>query len=189
MTLYSLVLFAHVVSVLALFACLSMETLSLFHLGRASTLSEIRPWIEPVPGLSAIALGSLLVILGSGIYLTIRMSGFSLAWIDVAMGALFVMAPLGAGTGRRMRHIRSLSASSQANQPRVLKLLLQPYLKISLATRIAVFLGIVLLMTAKPDLTASLAVVGVSLVLSWIAAFLIPRRGRPSSPADSNACD
>src|SRR5882672_10833182 len=40
MTLYSLVLFGHVTAVLALFACLSLETLSLFHLRRASTLPE-----------------------------------------------------------------------------------------------------------------------------------------------------
>ena len=41
MTLYSLVLFGHVTAVLALFACLSLETLSLFHLRRASTLPEV----------------------------------------------------------------------------------------------------------------------------------------------------
>ena len=37
MTLYSILLFAHVTSVLVLFAYLSLETLSLFHLRRAST--------------------------------------------------------------------------------------------------------------------------------------------------------
>jgi hypothetical protein len=72
MTLYSFVLFAHVTSVLPLGACLSLEVLSLFYLWRASTLNEIQLWIEPVPGLSAIALGSILVILSPGIYLTIQ---------------------------------------------------------------------------------------------------------------------
>ena len=42
MTLYSLILFAHIISVLALFACLSLEALSLFHLRRAFTLAEIQ---------------------------------------------------------------------------------------------------------------------------------------------------
>ena len=58
--------------------------LSLFHLWRASTLNGIPPWIEPVPGLSAMALGSILAILR--IHLTIQ-----LAWIDVTMGAFFLM--------------------------------------------------------------------------------------------------
>jgi hypothetical protein len=51
MTLYSLVLFVHVAAVLPLFAVLSFEVLSLFHLRRASTLTEAQLWIEPVPGL------------------------------------------------------------------------------------------------------------------------------------------
>ena len=49
MTLYSFVLFAHITAVLAMFACLSLEVLSLFRLRRASTLSEVQLWIEPVP--------------------------------------------------------------------------------------------------------------------------------------------
>lgn len=61
MTVYSFVLFAHITGVLSMFACLSLEVLSLSRLRRASTLSEVRLWIEPVPRLSNIALGSLLV--------------------------------------------------------------------------------------------------------------------------------
>jgi hypothetical protein len=150
MTVDSIVLFAHVTSVLALGACLSLEVLSLFHLRRASTLVEVQCWIEPVPGLSAIALGSILVILFSGVYLTIQMSGFGMAWIDVTMGAFLLMAPLGAVTGKRLRVIRHLSARGQTNQPKRLDLLRQRFLRISLGIRMAVFLGIVLLMTAKP---------------------------------------
>jgi hypothetical protein len=104
MTLYSFVLFAHVTSVLPLGACLSLEVLSLFHLRRASTLNEIQLWIEPVPGLSGIALGSILVILFPGIYLTIQMSAFNF-------------------------------------KPKLLDLLRQRFLRISLGIRIAVFLG------------------------------------------------
>src|SRR6267142_1466540 len=167
MTLYSLVLFGHVTAVLALFACLSLETLSLFHLRRASTLPEVQLWIEPVPGLSAVALGSLLVILLSGVYLTIQMSGFGLAWLKVTIAAFLLMAPLGAATGRRMRH-----------------LLLHPFLKISLGIRTAVFLGILLLMTAKPKVPESLGIVGGSVVLGLTAALLTPNRESALSTSD-----
>lgn len=187
MTLYSFVLFAHVTSVLALGACLTLEVLSLFHLRRASTLNEIKLWIEPVPGLSAIALGSILAILFSGVYLTIQMSGFGLAWIDVTLGAFLLIAPLGAVTGKRLRVIRHLSASRQMNQPKLLDLLRQRFLRISLGIRIAVFLGIVLLMTAKPDLRESLGIVGVSAVLGLAAAFLIPSNGSERWTAESEA--
>jgi len=91
--------------------------LSLFHLWRASTLNGIPPWIEPVPGLSAMALDSILAVLFSGIHLTIQ-----LAWIDVTMGAFFLMAPLGAVTGKRLRVIRHLrrkcsDESSKTSRP------------------------------------------------------------------------
>ncbi|SRR6266481_3784425 len=183
MALYSLVLFLHVTAVLALFACLSLEVLSLFHLRRASTWTEARSWIEPVPRLSAVALGSLLVIVLSGVYLTIQMSGFGLAWLWVTIAALLLMAPLGAVTGRRMRYIRHLSAGGETNQSK----LVDPFLKISLGIRIAVFLGVVLLMTAKPELPGSFGILGGSVALGLAAALLAPNRKPALWPADTGA--
>ena len=68
MTLYSLVLFVHVAGALALFTALSFEVLSLVRLRRASTLTEVQLWMEPVPGLPLVTLGSLLVVFFSGVY-------------------------------------------------------------------------------------------------------------------------
>ncbi len=62
MTFYSLVLFVHVTAALALFAALTFEVLSLFHLRRASTLTEVHLWLDPVPRLPLAAMGSLLVV-------------------------------------------------------------------------------------------------------------------------------
>lgn len=182
MTLYSLVLFAHVTAVLALFACLGLEAVCLSHLRRVSTLTEVQLWIDPVPGLSAIALGSLIVIVVSGVYATIQMSGFGLAWVKVTIASFALMAPLGGMTGRRMDYIRRLCASGKMNPSQVLGLLQRPFLKISLSIRIAVFLGIVLLMTAKPELPESLGIVGGSVILGLAAAFLVPSR-RSGLPA------
>jgi len=49
MTLYSIVLYLHVLASLGLFVTLGCEGLSLFHLRRASTVAEVHLWIEPVP--------------------------------------------------------------------------------------------------------------------------------------------
>ena len=56
MTLYLLVLFVHVIAVLGLSAALSFESLSLFQLRRVSNTTEVRRWIEPVPGLPWVAM-------------------------------------------------------------------------------------------------------------------------------------
>src|SRR5260370_8976111 len=86
------------------------------------------------------------------------MSGFGLAWLKVTIAAFLLMAPLGAATGRHMRHVRHLGASSMTNQSKLLDLLQHPFLKISLGIRTAVFLGIRFLMTAKPKLPEPLCI-------------------------------
>ena len=172
MTLYSLVLFVHVTAVLGMFAALSFEVFSLFHLRRVSTLAETRRWIEPVPGLPLIAAGSLLVILFSGVYLALKMSAFGLAWPKVTIAAFLLMGPIGALTAGRLRAIRRVSANAQAFNSESLERLKDPMLKISLGIRVAVFLGILLLMVAKPEMWESIGIVGASVVLGLLSSLL-----------------
>ncbi len=176
MTLYSLVLFVHVTAVLALFAALSFEALSLFHLRQTSTLTEAGRWIELVPGLPLVTMGSLLVVFLSGVYLAMRMSAFELAWPRITVGAILLIAPLGALTGRRMRTIRRACADARAVNPELLSRLQDPFLKTSLGIRTSLFLGIVLLMAAKPELWESVSVVATSVALGLLATVLVRRR-------------
>lgn len=175
MTLYSLVLFFHIAAVLALFAALNVEALSLYRLRRVATLAEAQLWIEPVPGLPLVALASLLVVFFSGIYLTIRMSAFDAAWPKVTVVALLCIAALAAISGRRMRMIRRTCATATAIGSEVRGLLQDSLLPISLGIRSAVVLGIVLLMGAKPELWESVGILGVSAVLGFLGSFLALR--------------
>jgi hypothetical protein len=176
MTLYATVLFTHVTAVLTMFAVLSLEGLSLLHLRRASTLTEARRWIELVPGLPLIAMGSLLVVFFSGVYLAMRMSAFELAWPKVTVATLLLIAPLGALTGRRMRVLRRASGEANAISSDMLNRLRTPFLPMSLGIRTNVFLGIVLLMAAKPDLWVSISVVGCSALLGLLLSLPAWRR-------------
>ncbi len=169
MTLYSAVLFVHVVSALGVFAALSLEAVGLIHLRRATTASEARLWIEFVPGLPALAIGSLVLLLLSGIFMTAQMAGWSLAWPRVAMGALVLIGPLGAVTGRRMRAIRVACAANNPNESDLFGKLRDSFLKYSMNIRIALVLGIVLLMTAKPELRESLGIVVSSVFLGFVS--------------------
>jgi hypothetical protein len=184
MTLYSLALFAHVVAVLLLFAALSFEVLALLHLRRASTPAEARLWLDAVPGLPALAMGSLLVVFVTGIYLTVLMAAGNSAWPKVTVAALvLVVGPLGAISGRRMGTIRRTCASDTANKPELLGRLQDPFLKISISVRIAVTLGIVLLMGAKPGTTESLGIVGASAILGllWALVMSVPGNALPAA--------
>jgi hypothetical protein len=44
----------------------------------------VRRWIDPLPGIPAVAISSIFVVLFSGIYLAMRMSAFDLAWPKVS---------------------------------------------------------------------------------------------------------
>jgi hypothetical protein len=177
MTLYTFVLFLHVTAVLGLCAALSFEVLSLFRLRGAATSSDVRDWIEPVPGLPLVGLVSMLVVFFSGVYLAKQMAAFDQAWLKATLAALLVMAPLGALTGRRMRAIRQACSDANAINAEVFKRLQDPLLKISLSIRIAVFIGIVLLMAAKPELWESIVVLGISILLGLLMSLSSWRRG------------
>src|SRR5258706_13197134 len=165
MTLYSLVLSVHIIAVLALFAALSFEVLSLFQLRRASTLTGVRLWVDLVPRLPVAAMGSLLVVVFSGIYLMIRMSASSEAWPKVTVEAILFIAPLAAMSGRRMRAIRRTCVTATALNSELRGRLQDPVLNVSLGIRIAVMLGIVLVMSAKPELGESVGIVVASVGL------------------------
>ena len=179
MTLYSIILFLHVAAVLGLFASLSFEVLSLFHLRRASDLSDVQRWMDPLPGIPHLAIGSILVVLASGVYLTARMSAFGLAWPKLAVVALVLIAPFAALTGKRMRAVRRSSAGASTMKSDLARELQDPFLKISLGVPIAVFFGIVLLMSAKPELWQSIAIVVGSVVLGILLSLVAWRRTGP----------
>ena len=58
------------------------------------------------------------------------------------------------------------------------QLLHQPRLRIAIQTRVAVSLGIVFLMTVKPDLSGSLLTIGIATVLGLLSAVSMPSRQR-----------
>jgi hypothetical protein len=176
MTLYSVELFVHVVSALGIFAALTLEAAALIRLRRATSANEARLWIEFAPGVPALAIGSLVFLLLSGIFMTAQMSGWKLAWSRVALGALILIAPLGAVTGRRMRAIRQACAANNPTESDLFGRLRDPFLKFSMNIRIALVLGIVLLMTAKPELRESVGIIVSSVFLGFVSTILLWRR-------------
>jgi hypothetical protein len=183
MSLYAFVLFFHIAGVIALFITLSFEALSLFRMRRAQTLADVRLWLDPLPRLPLLTGISALVVLASGLHLAARMSAFREAWIDVTLVSLLLMAPLGAPAGKRLRAIRHAVADGTTLDPALRNHLQDGFLKISLCMRGSLFLGIVLLMIAKPELLQSICVVAAFLLLGLVLPLVF--RGR--TPQLSNS--
>jgi hypothetical protein len=165
-------LFLHIVGALGLFVALALEWTSLLLLRRATTTEQARERMRLASGVSAVSGASLATLLVSGLYLTATVWG-GVAWIAVALGAMVLMAVLGAALSRpRLVTIgRAVETGSLAPVP-------DPLLWVSIQTRVAVALGIVFLMTFKPDLNGSLLAIAVAAVLGLIAALPAVAAGR-----------
>jgi hypothetical protein len=171
MTVLSFVLFAHIVATLGLFAGLAIEWLILLALRRTATLPEARNWTEIWPKLLPLTIASAALLIISGIYLATRTADWSQGWVQVSTVALFLIAPLGALAGRRVRTIHG-DINRNGNRAETI----HPESRVGLlgtfiVCRTTIALGVVMLMTIKPNLTDSVAVIAVSLAAGLVYGF------------------
>ncbi|MBE7555988.1 MAG: hypothetical protein HS126_33455 [Anaerolineales bacterium] len=177
MTDYSIALFLHIVGALGFFVALGLEWISLRGLERAATSEQAREWLGVLGLLRRIGPASMAMILLAGFYMMATVWG-GVAWIGIALGAMILLAVLAVAlSGRRMAAVgRAAAAESGALSPAFRQRLHDPLLWTSLQTRIAIALGIVFLMTVKPELAGSLLTIGLAIILGLVSAW--PRWGR-----------
>jgi len=121
----------------------------------------------------------MLAVVISGVYMMATAWG-RVPWLIVTVGSLVMVIVLSlALSGPRMAAIgRALATEQGAVSQTFHHLTNHPLLWISIQTRVAITLGIVLLKTARPDLSVSLLIIGVAIVLGLASALPMPRRER-----------
>ncbi len=166
MSIYSAVLFVHVVGALTLFMALAIEWSSLRQMQRTTSLAQASLSIKMSSSLRPVNMASMLVVLLSGGYLASRMEAWRDAWIWVALAGMFAIGGIAVTlTRRRMEEIRRLCAGENAELTKELTARLRdPMLHFSMRLRIAIAAGIVFLMVAKPNLFGALLALGVAAV-------------------------
>ena len=149
MTLYSVALFLHIVGALLLFVLLAVEGFSL-RIGRSA--ARFNQAVGPV---------SALLVLVPGLYMMASSWGWK-AWIGVGITGWVAIAILGAFTGiMLLRGRMSLRAAG-----------------LSWAVRVGLAVGVVFVMTVKPDLVfATAAVIAFGLAGVLAAWALDAQRG------------
>jgi hypothetical protein len=176
MTFYSIVLFLHIVGALGLFVALGLEWISLLSLRRVGTIEPAREWLRVfglVRWVGPISMGLLLL---SGAHMMRAVWG-GVAWIVIALATLVLMAGLGVLNGRRLAAIgRATATEGGVLSPAFRQRLHDPLLWTSIQTRVAIAVGIVFLMTVKPDLEGTLLTIGVAIILGLVSAWPMWRR-------------
>ncbi len=172
---YSIVLFVHVMAALLLASSMSIEIVGLSRMRRADAISEAQTWVNLAPRIPATGGICALVLLVSGGYLTSQMTGWGFGWPKVALGAMFVIAPFASMTSKRMRRMRQ-ELLDPANATAALDRVNDRFLKVSLSARSWLLVGIIALMTTKPNLGISLLIIAISAAVGVLTGLVGNRR-------------
>jgi hypothetical protein len=172
MTIYSAVLFIHVISAIGLFIALAAEGAILLRIRTAPSVEETRFFVRAFQRLRIVAIPSFLGILAGGLYLASKWGGGTF-WIPFALGAtLLIMLIGGLVTGKRIARLRRVlsSAENDVSIEMLSAAAKDNALLLSYGFRMGLGLGIVFLMTAKPDLLGSLGALAAGCGLGSFAA-------------------
>ena len=166
MNIYSIIaLFLHIVGALGVCVALGLEWTGLWQIRTAMLPEQVRAWMGIFKGVRKVGFISMLTTVITGIYMIVTYWGGK-PWIIATMGSLILVMVLAQVlTAPRMAAIgRALAEKGPASQT-LHKLVTNPILWISIQTRVAIVLGIILLKIAKPDLAGSLLTIGAAIVL------------------------
>lgn len=176
MTLYNIALFLHIVGALIMGSAQVLEMIGVGRLRQAVKTSDLDAVFGFVKPLSQLYRLSGAMILLSGVYLSIVAWG-AVAWIIVSLVVVTLLAVSGPLiSGRKFKEIGQRATREQGGLSTGLRALTHaPILEWSHFLRMGAFLGIVLLMVAKPDLLGSLLTIVLSIVLAGALAMLRSR--------------
>ena len=186
MTIYNFVLFAHIVGVIGLFAAVVMQWVVVVGITGARTVGPVRTWTTLVPTIERTHPISTALIILSGLYMAIVQWGLAQAWIDAAFVIIILMAVLGARV--IVPRLRAIKADAEvAPEGALPDILIREINDSTLATvfriQTATAFVLVLLMTNKPDLLATVGIIIVGGVVGivWARAYSGTRAGAASN--------
>ncbi len=175
--LYSIALFFHIAGALGVFAALALDWVGVANLRRARTVDQVREWAGTYRIIRGLGAGSVVALLVFGLYMTAVTWGPT-GWIGIGFLSLLFIAVLGAVSGVRLGRILAVATTGQGSLAEDVRAQLRaPLFVASVRMRTAVALGVVLLMTVKPDAVVSLLVVAVALALGVASAVSVLREG------------
>ena len=177
MTLYSIALFFHIAGALGVFAALALDWVGISKLRGARTVEQVREWAGMygiIRALGGASVGALLIF---GLYMT-AVSWGPTGWIGIGFLSLLFIAVFGAVSGIRLSRVLAAARSGQGFLGEDLRRALQaPLFVASVRARAAVALGVVFLMTVKPDAVGSLLVTVIAFILGIASVVPVLRQG------------
>ena len=185
MSLYSFVLFIHVMAAIGLFVGLALEGFVSIRIGRAREREQMRFFTRTFDRLRWLFIPSFAGILLGGLYLGYRF-GNGTFWLPAALVATLAMLIIGGSmTGRSMAELKRATANPETGFDALSAQAKSRALALSYGLRVGLALGIVFLMTTTPGRLPSLA----ALVVGSIAGLAIASLMRKAWTRTDLTCD
>jgi len=183
MTYYSLALFFHFVGLVMMFVGYGIEWIVSAFLRGATTTDQVRAWLRVYRTSLPVSGPGLLVLILSGAYLAQVSGAMKNGWMSVSM--LTIVLALGIGFVFILPRVKAIRAALPEGSPALpvntTALLRAPGLPTLIRVRALLALGIVYLMTAKPDtLASSLLALGVAIVFGLLASAPLFAKTKPA---------
>src|SRR6266581_4532931 len=168
MSIYPVVLFLHIVGVIGYFLGIGIWLFILLGLRRTQRVEQVRSLIHLNDLSAPFSAASAVLLLIAGLYLALTAWSLLTSWILVALVSLLLMVPTSAAliAPRRSTIVKQLAREapggelSQALEQHID----DPVLATVCTTVLTLLLGLVFLMTTKPNLVGSLIVMVGALV-------------------------
>jgi hypothetical protein len=172
MITYNIVLFLHIASAIALFIGYGYEWVASALLRKASTAEQARAWLRVFRVSPPLSGAALLVLILTGGFLGSVIKVMAQGWMIASFVAIFIALIIGVGVIMpRVKAIRTtLPPANESLSDDVLARLGNSVLSAAVRTRVLLALGIVFLMTVKPDSTMSTGILGAFVGLGIVAS-------------------
>jgi hypothetical protein len=183
---YNVALFIHVLGAIGLFVAFGVTQLGGARLRRAKTPELARQWSGLLRTTAPLFPASLVLLLAAGLYMANDGWSFSAAWIVVALigfGVISLIGPAVIDRGCRRMGDAASREPGAAISPELRRLIADPATWVSLFALNGMAIGIVWLMTMKPDWAEAIIVPTVLTVAGAFAGrAVIPRTGTDAPP-------
>lgn len=175
MNSYSLLILLHVTGAVGIFAAWGMEAVLLQRLREAVTIVEARTGTRSLRRRGRLAPVAMLTVVATGIWMMAAAWGGQ-AWMVTALAAVVIIGMTGSALGgRAISRLDGALAGEPERLPDDFDLAVG-LLTISLRLRFAIGIGILGLMTIKPAVTGSLAIMATALTAGVALAVHAARR-------------
>jgi uncharacterized membrane protein YiaA len=182
---YTIALFVHVLSAIGFYTSVITGLFGATAMRRAQRVEQVRAILGLLALTDPLSAISGLLILITGLYMAKTAWGFTTGWIDVGLISVFLLIPFGAGIVAPRRRVLARLAQAAPEGPLTADLaarIFDPALRAGLFAQAGLLLGIVFLMTMKPDLVPAIISMAVALALG-LAAAVLSQGGRAARPS------